>query len=260
MIPKIIHYCWFGGNPLPPLGEKCLESWKKHCPDYTILRWDESNFDLSACPVYVQQAYEAKKWAFVTDYVRLKVVYDQGGIYLDTDVELKKSLDDLLEHQAYFGFENQKFVNTGLGFGARQGADILAELMADYRDISFRREDGSLDLMPCPERNTTVFLRHGLRPDGSRQLLPGGILVLPVEYLCPFSDHSGRMTITDNTVSVHWYGSSWIDGDVSAREKMRAAVRRKDSLIALAQWPNRMAMKLLGKERYQALKEKIKGK
>ena len=118
MIPKIIHYCWFGYGPKPKLAEKCIRSWKKYCPDYQIIEWNENNFDISACPLYVRQAYEARKWAFVTDYVRLKVIYENGGIYMDTDVELKKNLDNLLPYNAYFGFENYWVIATGLGFGA----------------------------------------------------------------------------------------------------------------------------------------------
>lgn len=258
MIPKIIHYCWFGGNPLPPLAQKCIESWKTHCPDYEVLRWDESNFDISACPLYVRQAYEAGKWAFVTDYVRLKVVYDRGGIYLDTDVELQKNPEELLSYGAYFGFENKKYVNTGLGFGAQPGLPLLQELMEDYETICFRNEDHSLDLTPCPERNTTVFLRHGLRQDGSKQELPGDVIVLPMDYLCPFSDYNGKLKVTKNTVSIHWYGASWFDGDPSIRNKKRALVRRKDALEALRQLPNRILYKLLGKERYEAMKNKLK--
>ena len=131
MIPKIIHYCWFGRNPKPELAVKCIKSWKKRCPDYEIIEWNEDNFDISSCPLYVRQAYEAKKWAFVSDYVRLKVVYDEGGVYLDTDVELKKGLDALLAYDAYFGFEDGTHVNTGLGFGAVKGAPILKEMMQD---------------------------------------------------------------------------------------------------------------------------------
>ena len=108
MIPKIIHYCWFGRNPKPKLAEKCIKSWKKYCPEYEIIEWNEDNYDLSSAPLYVRQAYEAKRWAFVTDYIRLQVIYENGGIYLDTDVELRKSLDPLLVHQAYFGFEDEK--------------------------------------------------------------------------------------------------------------------------------------------------------
>lgn len=104
MIPKIIHYCWFGGNPLPEMAVKCIESWKKYCPDYEIKRWDESNFDLNCCN-YVKEACQAKKWAFVSDYVRFKVLYDEGGLYFDTDVELIKPIDDILERGPFMGVE-----------------------------------------------------------------------------------------------------------------------------------------------------------
>ena len=160
-IPRTIHYCWFGRNPLPKLAQKCIKSWKKYCPDYEIIQWNEDNYDLSAAPLYVRQAYEAKKWAFVTDYVRLQVVYEHGGIYLDTDVELIKKLDPLLQYDAYFGFEDGKHIATGLGFGAVKGAPILRELMEDYHDIPFILPDGGYDTKTCPVRNTEVFLRHG---------------------------------------------------------------------------------------------------
>ena len=137
MIPKTIHYCWFGRNPKPALAQKCIQSWKKHCPDYTIMEWNEDNYDISSAPLYVRQAYEARKWAFVTDYVRLHVVHDHGGIYMDTDVELKKNPDALLEYSAYFGFEDGQYVNTGLGFGAIPGHPFLKEIMADYEGIPF---------------------------------------------------------------------------------------------------------------------------
>lgn len=208
-IPKIIHYCWFGRNPKPELAEKCISSWRKFCPNYEIIEWNEENFDVAACPIYVQQAYEAKKWAFVTDYVRLKVVYDYGGIYLDTDVELKKGLDLLLPYSAYFGFEDDGRIATGLGFGAETGTAILAELMHDYEEIPFILKDGSLDLLPCPQRNTEVFLRHGLKQDNSWQVLDAGIQILPSEYLCPVSYKDGRMKLTKKTISIHWFSASW---------------------------------------------------
>ena len=106
MIPKTIHYCWFGGNPLPPLAVKCIKSWKKYCPDYEIIEWSEKNFDVSSAPLYVRQAYEAKKWAFVTDYVRLYAMTTCGGVYMDTDVELVKPIDTYLSHEAFSGFED----------------------------------------------------------------------------------------------------------------------------------------------------------
>ena len=131
MIPKIIHYCWFGRNPLPKTAEKCIRSWKKYCPDYEIIRWDESNFDVN-CNEYCREMYEQEKWAFLTDYVRLRVVYENGGIYLDTDVEVIKPLDDLLHNSAYMGLETTDKVATGLGFGAERNHWFIGENMKYY--------------------------------------------------------------------------------------------------------------------------------
>ena len=176
MLPQIIHYCWFGKGEKPKLAKACIKSWKKHCPNYSIIEWNEDNFDISSCPLYVRQAYETKKWAFVTDYVRLKVVYDHGGIYLDTDVQLKKSLDPLLMYDAFLGFEDGIQINTGLGFGAIQGHDVLLEMMNDYKDMPFIKDDGSYDTTPCPKRNTEVLLRRGLVQNDAWQILKGNIL------------------------------------------------------------------------------------
>ncbi len=258
MIPKIIHYCWFGGNPMPALAGNCMESWEKYCPNYEIIRWDESNFDISACPQYVRQAYEAKKWAFVTDYVRLKVVYDRGGIYLDTDVELIKPLDPLLSNGAYFGFENDSHINTGLGFGAEKAAPILKDLMADYEEALFLLADGSLDLTPCPNRNTRVFLSYGLKQDNSMQMLPGNVRILPKQWLCPFSDWSGKKDVTADTVSIHWYSASWFDGDgIKAKKKSRRKVRRDSFWMPIAYLPKKICRSLLGDQRYEAIKARF---
>ena len=147
MLPKKIHYCWFGGNELPDLAIKCIESWKKYCPDYEIIEWNETNFDLECCD-FVKEAYKAKKWAFVSDYARLKVVYDNGGIYLDTDVELVKSLDILLQEKCYFGEETTGYVATGLGFGAENGnrtSDFFPLCINSLRDFS------DLEVTDAPE-------------------------------------------------------------------------------------------------------------
>lgn len=259
MIPKMIHYCWFGRNPKPKLAEKCIASWKKICPDYEIIEWNEDNFDIENCPLYVRQAYEMKKWAFVTDYVRLQVVYDHGGIYLDTDVELLKKPDPLLSWEAYFGFETIKQVNTGLGFGAVKHAEILQEMMQDYQDIPFILPDGSLDRTPCPERNTQVFLKHGLQQDGSKQLLEGKIIVLPTIYLCPMDYETHLRKYSRKTISVHWYSASWCSEEEKIKNEHRVAVVRrwviKDAIIHA---PNRMLKKLLGEKRYQKLKRTLK--
>ncbi len=259
MIPKIIHYCWFGGNPKPKLAEKCLKSWKKYCSDYQIIEWNESNYDLTAAPLYVRQAYEAKKWAFVSDYVRLQVVYDHGGIYFDTDVELVKKPDALLEYSAYFGFEDETHANTGLGFGAEQHAPILAEMLADYRDIPFVLEDGSFDLTPCPVRNTEVLLRHGLELNNNLQILEGNVAILPKDYLCPLDYYSGVLSKTRHTVSIHRFAASWYS------EKEKAWYRRKTALAKQERrrerWilrPRRFFIKLIGTERYLRLKAQFK--
>lgn len=255
MIPKIIHYCWFGRNPKPALAEKCIQSWKRFCPDYEIIEWNEDNFDISSCPLYVRQAYDAKKWAFVTDYVRLKVVYDHGGIYMDTDVELKKRLDALLCYKAYFGFENGILVNTGLGFGAVMGHPIVKEIMDDYEGIPFLLADGSFDNETCPSRNTKILLRYGLRQDDSRQILDGDVLILPSIYLCPLSYETGKRRLSAKTISIHWFDASWRTEAEKAYQKEKIARERRDAIKHL---PNRLLCNLLGTDRYEKLKKVLK--
>ena len=137
-IPRKIHYCWFGKGELPDLAVYCINSWKKYCLDYEIVRWDESNSDLSSCN-FVIEAYRQKKWAFVSDYIRLKVIAEHGGIYLDIDVELLKSLDGLLELDSFMGFEESRpyYVNSGLGFGAGKNNENIKKLMDSYEQVSF---------------------------------------------------------------------------------------------------------------------------
>lgn len=208
-IPKVIHYCWFGGKPLPPEVLRCMDSWKKYCPDYKIIQWNEQNFDCSQ-NLYARQALDAQKWAFVTDYVRLKVVCTHGGIYLDTDVELIRPLDDLLDCEAFFGFQANNEVATGLGFGSVPGSRALQAMLADYDHIPFLREDGTPDRTPCPERNTAALVRLGLRPDGTRQTVAGAE-IFPAEYFCPIAFETGVKHFTENTHSIHHYHASWKD-------------------------------------------------
>lgn len=254
-IPKIIHYCWFGGNKKPKLAEKCIKSWKKYCPDYQIIEWNEDNFDISSCPLYVRQAYESKKWAFVTDYVRLKVVYDNGGIYLDTDVELLKNLNELLCNKAYFGFESGKYIATGLGFGAEKNATILADIMRQYSEISFIHENGKIDDLSCPMRNTEVFLEYGLIQNDSKQMLKGDILILPTRYLCPISYDTGKMTISKDSYSIHWFSGSWMTNEQKQYNKMK---KRREDIDYIVHAPNRFIRKLLGDDKFHALKQRIK--
>ena len=257
MIPKRIHYCWFGRNPKPELAEKCIKSWRKFCPDYEIIEWNEDNYDLSSAPLYVRQAYEAKKWAFVTDYVRLHVVYEHGGIYLDTDVELVKRLEPLLCHQAYFGFEDGMHINTGLGFGATKGNTLVMEIMKDYENLSFGVSGEPI--VACPKLNTKVFFRHGLIKENRKQILEGDILILPTEYLCPKSMIDGIVRKTRNTYSIHHYDSSWYTQE--QQQKKRKSWKQLQKMIrwhAIIKTPNRIAIKILGKTRYEKIKAVIK--
>ncbi len=210
MIPKIIHYCWFGKNPLPKLAKKCIRSWKKYCADYKIIKWNEENFDISSAPQYVQQAYKAKKWAFVTDYVRLKVVYDYGGIYLDTDVEIIKGIDHLLCNKAFFGFQDNNSIATGLGFGSNKHTEILYKMMQDYSNILFINEDGEFDLTACPERNSHVFNDFGFILNGKTQKI-NDITVFSKEFFCPKDWLTGELIITENTYTIHHFSASWYD-------------------------------------------------
>ena len=210
MIPKTIHYCWFGRNPKPDLAEKCIQSWKKFCPNYEIIEWNEDNYDIQAAPLFVRQAYEAKKWAFVTDYVRLQVVYENGGIYLDTDVEVIKSIDDLLQYNAFFGIQYEAVIATGLGFGAKARLPLLFELMKTYQSIPFIREDGTYDTTPCPYRDTKVLLKYGLKEDASIQVLSDNIAILPIDYLSPKNYMTGKITLTENSRTIHHFAESWM--------------------------------------------------
>ena len=251
MIPKIIHYCWFGGNPLPPLAQKCIKSWKKYCPDYEIVRWDESNFDIANAPLYVKQACTVGKWAFVSDYARLIIVYQHGGIYLDTDVELLKNLDPLLINESYFGREDDIYVNTGLGFGAEKGTRILKELAEDYQDIPFVRDDGSFDMLACPIRNHRVFEKYGLKMGNGYQILSNGTAIYPIEYFNPKNTKTNLVKITCNTYSIHDYSASWYDEEtLKSREKWR----RKNRIQEYKRIPYKILRKLLGDKLYSRVR------
>ena len=206
-IPKVIHYCWFGKGKMPKLAKKCIKSWKNYCPDYEFVLHTEDNFDLTQ-NLYMREAYEAGKWAFVSDYARLKIIYDNGGIYLDTDVELIKPVDDLVKLGGFMGFDEKGIVATGLGFGAEKGNKIVSEFLKDYDDIPFILPDGSFDLTPCPDRNTEALKRLGMDTQNKNQTFMD-VTFLPDEYLCPMDYYTGKKTITDKTYSIHHYSASW---------------------------------------------------
>lgn len=226
-IPKIIHYCWFGGGPINPENRKCMESWKKYCPDYKIIEWNEQNFDIST-NCYAQQAYEAKRYAFVSDYVRLAVLYRYGGIYLDTDVELVRPLDELLEHKGFIGMEHSApspygrtlLVNTGSGVGAEPGCEMIGKMLAAYRNAAFIQETGEPDLRTCTQRDTPLFTKAGLQQKDEQQELDG-FLVLPTDCFSPFDYVTERMHRTPHTFGIHYYSGSWQSGNKVNRWRKR---------------------------------------
>lgn len=223
MIPKIVHYCWFGKNEKPKLAKKCIASWKKYCPDYEIIEWNEDNFDIQTYP-YAKYCYEHQKYAFLSDFVRLIVIYQFGGIYFDTDVELLKSPNELLEFEAFYGFENDSNIATGLGFGSIPGHPTLKNMCQQYMALSVD-EKGDFPIIICPELNTKALLPLGLALDGKRQNICGAE-ILPSDYLNPYDDQTGRLRKTSNTISVHWYSKSWLNKSTIIKSKITKPFHR----------------------------------
>lgn len=217
-IPKIIHYCWVGGNPKPQSVLYCIESWKRCCPDYEIREWNETNYDFTKNE-YMRQAYEAKMWGFVPDYARLDIVYEHGGIYLDTDVEMVHSFDHLLENECFFGFENtgdgENYVNCGHGFGAVPGHDAIKNARDLYEHVSFVNADGSLNLLASPYYTTQSLRQMGLVQENRDQTLDG-FQVYASDVLCPKNFRTGKLHQTVRTVSIHHFTASWVDEKIKA--------------------------------------------
>ena len=207
MIPKIIHYCWFGRGKKPKMAKKCIARWKKYCPDYQIIEWNEDNFDVQKYP-YARYCLEQKRWAFLSDFVRLVVIAEHGGVYFDTDVELLKKPDKLLQFAAFYCFENNANIATGLGFGAEANHQTVLAMTKIYLDM-VPDKDGNYALIGCPALNTEALIPMGLELNGKRQNVCGAE-ILPAEYMNPYDDPTGRLILTANTVSVHWYSKSWM--------------------------------------------------
>lgn len=216
MIPKIIHYCWFGGKPLPKSAEKCITSWKKFFPDYEIKRWDESNFDVNITP-YTGQAYQAKKYAFVSDYARFWIIHKHGGLYFDTDVEVIKTFDDIIADGAFIGCESpyvpgcdamKLAVNAGLGIGAEPDFKLYKEILDFYNSINFENPDGKSNPETVVTYVTRLLISKGLVNTGEIQSIDG-LKIYPSDYFCPISTKDGKLRITSNTRSIHHYDQTW---------------------------------------------------
>lgn len=208
LIPRKIHYCWFGKGKMPSQFLANMNTWKKYCPDYEIICWNEDNYDISK-NAYMKQAYEAGKWSFVSDYARIDIVHEHGGIYLDTDVELLKPLDELLRYKLFCGFENPSYVNFGLGFGAEKGNGILRDILDLYKEMQFKNVDGTYNLTACPFYQTQVMVKHGLECTGYTQMTEKFAAFSP-EYFSPINAYGFGRT-TENSFSVHQYAATWFD-------------------------------------------------
>jgi len=221
-IPKVIHYCWFGKNPEPQLMKKCMVSWKKNLPDYELMLWNEENFDIESNR-FSREAYRSGKWAFVSDYVRLVVLYKYGGIYMDTDVEVLKSLDIFLGHTAFAGYENELLISTGI-IGAEKHNIWIGDLLKYYDDFPFVNDDGSFNMKP----NTATITRltaelYGFDVEKGFQVLKSGLTIYPQEYFCPKSYYDNTITVTKNTYVIHHFSGSWHSGYDKFRLKIHQA-------------------------------------
>lgn len=205
MIPKVIHYCWFGGNKKPAFVENCIDSWKFYCNDYEIIEWNENNFDYTENK-YCKEAYDEKKWAFVSDYARLQIIKKSGGFYLDTDVKLIKSLNSLRKLNCFFSTDDLA-INTGLGFGSVKNHKIFEELIDVYNKISFKI-DGKLNLTPCSKYNTDVFKRFGYKHMEKNQIIEN-VTILSPDYFSPIRGDKSKLEITNNTIGIHLSSRTW---------------------------------------------------
>ncbi len=266
MIPKTIHYCWFGGKPLPELAGKCIESWRKYLPEYEIKEWNESNFNVNACD-YAREAYEAGKWAFVSDYARFWILYRYGGVYFDTDVELIRPIDDLIATGSFIGCEhpNPDFgrngnrikteANPGLGLAAAPGLGLYKDILDDYEKDHFimPEKGGPVTIV---QRMTAFLLKHGLEcvdcqkkgiDGGSRIYKSAGIYIYPPEYFCPMDYWTGIVTFTDNTRSIHHYTASWLNEREKKIQKIKQRYAARGQAGCTAEWLHTLPLRVRNK-------------
>lgn len=242
-IPKIIHYCWFGKGEKPDNTKAYIASWKEKLPEYTFMEWNEENFDVSNSIPYVQQAYEAKKYAFVSDYVRIQALYQYGGIYLDTDVEVRKPFEAFLEEASMvLGFESQRSLLTAF-IAVEKEHLYIGEFLASYENRVFQRKDGTFDMTVINEGFSKLMEEKGVDLDRNEyQELSGNIVVYPIEYFCGFDVVNWHENITENTYTVHYMNSSWVSGSGGIKRKAIQTLQ-----------------KILGYQTYDKLRKTLKG-
>ncbi len=220
MIPKKIHYCWFGRGKMPESAINCINSWKKFLPDYEIKEWNEDNFDLNLYP-YTREAYDNRKYAFVTDVVRLYALYYEGGVYMDTDVEVLKPIDNFLDNIAFSGYESETTVPTGI-MASVGGGGFVKDCLAYYEGRHFIQNDGSLDTTTNVITITNYLRSKGLRQDNTYQNIPGLITIFPKDFFCPKSYNDGKIYNTENTVCIHHFAGSWVPWEQQLEKRIWA--------------------------------------
>lgn len=239
LIPKIIHYVWVGGNEKPKLVQKCIQSWRNILPEYEIKEWNENNFDIYINK-YASQAYEMKKYAFVSDYIRFYVLYHYGGIYMDTDVEVIKSLEPLLQNKGFAGFENDRGVAPGLIMASVRKSIIIKKLLDSYENRSFINPDGTLNTTTVVKYATEIFEKAGFTMNGKHQSIDD-FYIYPSEYFCPINYVTGEIKITSNTFTIHHYAESWLSKQSKLKNKTR-----------------KLAIKIIGFEYFEMFKKAIR--
>lgn len=233
IIPKIIHYCWFSGNPIPENLNRCIASWKEKCPDYEVVRWDETNYDVGKL-LYTKQAYEAGKWGFIPDIARLEILYENGGFYLDTDVELLKSLDELRYQRAFCAREEWGHVNFGGGSGCIKHFGLIGDILAFRREIPFLLPDGRYNLEASGYYETRPLVQRGLTVRNKTETIEK-MTVYASEFFHPYNYISGTENITENTISIHYFNGSWLGDNgkkyrLETRQKFYSIISHMDEL------------------------------
>lgn len=244
MIPKIIHYCWFGGKPLPDLAEKCLASWRRFQPGFDIKRWDETNFDVNAI-AYTREAYAKKKYAFVSDYARFVILYREGGIYFDTDVELLRPLDKIIAAGPFMGDERPGSCAVGLGIGAEANMAFLKEMIDFYKTLSFDNVDHQLSTNNVVFYVSSALKKYGYKDCNCKQTV-AGFIIYPSEYFCPIDYKTKRKNLTINTFSIHHYAESWVTPRMRVYElcKRVIGIRLTQKIASLLKILSKIAGKL----------------
>lgn len=208
LIPSVIHYCWFSGNPMPENLLSCIESWKEKCPDYELVRWDESNYDLSKYK-YTKEAFDKEQWAFIPDLVRLDILYEYGGFYFDTDVRILRNLNELRYQEAFCGREEWGHVNFGGGSGCRKHFGLIKEILDFRKDEPFLKSNGRMNTEASGYYETTPLIQKGLHMENITETV-SGMTVYSSEYFSPYNYGSGTEKITSNTFSIHYFNGGWI--------------------------------------------------